>query len=171
MTGIADRCRRARRKTVFRHLRPHFVASAAMGQHVVRSPNNSPAPSLGPRAYGQRCSQSNPTEAGGTLGDEVVLSFALHFGNIVPGAFPPVLAIVSRFASLWPSMVIWHRCWRNMSTLHFVGQCRLTQMVRRQCRYHSRAGSTLSTSESLDDSRLWAISNQGSATNAKEQND
>ena len=37
--------------------------------------------------------------------------------------------------------------------------------------YHSRARTTLSTSEPLDDSRLWAISNQGSATNAKEQND
>src|SRR5713226_7827898 len=103
MTGIADRCRRAGRKVVFRHLRPHFVASAAMGQHVVRSPNNSPAPSLAPRAYGQRCSHSTPIEAGGTLGDEVVLSFALHFGYIVRCALAPVLAMPHGFSIAWHS--------------------------------------------------------------------
>jgi hypothetical protein len=61
----------------------------------VCSPNNSPAPSLAPRASGQRRSHSNPIEAGSTLDDEVVLAFALHFGNIVPGALAQVLAIVS----------------------------------------------------------------------------
>ena len=105
MTGIAGRCRRARRKTVFRHLRPHFVASAAIGQHVVRSPKYSPAPIACPPRLRATVLTVESHRSWWHIGRRGRLIFCPSLRQHCPRRVNSVVAMIHGFSMAWHSQV------------------------------------------------------------------